>query len=261
MGKSTYFEMKILKRLTFLLIFPILGYSELINNLTPYGYVSDFAGIIDKEIEEKLNNVLTELEEKTTAEVAVVTIKSLEGETIENFAVKLFEKWGIGKKGKNNGVLFLTSLNDRKTRIEVGYGLEGILPDGKCGEILDKYVIPYFKQGDYSKGVMLGTLEIASIIAKDAHVELTGIKIPETKKLKNRFLQLTFKKLLELIFFLFIIIFWYIFFGRRYVSNGFSTGFGGYGVRIGRFSSGGFSGGFGGFGGGISGGGGASRGW
>ncbi|OGS45282.1 MAG: hypothetical protein A2539_08645 [Elusimicrobia bacterium RIFOXYD2_FULL_34_15] len=216
----------------------------------PTGWVVDNAGIIDTQSSQQMSATIQELEQKTGAEIAVVTVKNLGNDSIENFSVNLFKKWGIGKKGKDNGVLLVSSIDDRKVKIEVGYGLEGILPDGLCGEILDKYVIPSFKEGAYGKGLAKGVLAIASVIAKDAGVELTGGKIDVKKDIKASPLGI-FLQFLVLIIIIFIFIrhpFLFLLF------MGMSGG--------GRGSSGrGFGGGFGGFGGGMSGGGGASRGW
>lgn len=114
----------------------------------PVGYVNDFAGVIDDESKKKMEEIIKFIEEKTGAEIAVVTIKTLEGESIEMFANKLFQQWGIGKKGKDNGVLILISLKEKKIRIEVGYGLEDILPDGLCGEIIRKDNGAFSKSGE-----------------------------------------------------------------------------------------------------------------
>ncbi|MCK4463846.1 MAG: TPM domain-containing protein, partial [Candidatus Omnitrophica bacterium] len=95
----------------------------------PRGYVNDFADILSNEYETKLNAFASELENKTTSQIAIVTIDSIKPYEIEDYAVRLFEKWGIGKKGKDNGVLILLALSDRNLRIEVGYGLEGAIPD------------------------------------------------------------------------------------------------------------------------------------
>lgn len=235
----------------FVLIITSLVYSETVDELKPIGFVSDFANILDSESYQKMKIITTELEQKTSSEIAVVTVKNTDGGSIEDFAVKLFEKWGIGKKGKDNGVLFLTSVEDRKVRIEVGYGLEGVLPDGLCGEILDKYVIPYFKQGDYSKGIIMGTAAITSIIAKDSNVELTGAIVPVSGKRKQSLVRIIF----NLLFFLVLM---FVFIRHPFLFL-FFLGTGGF--RGGSSGRGGFSGGFGGFGGGLSGGGGASRGW
>jgi len=215
----------------------------------PNGWIADYAGILDSESYREINGVIIDLEKKTGAEISVVSIKSLEGDSIENFSVKLFEKWGIGKKGKDNGVLLLTSIEDRKVRIEVGYGLEGILPDGLCGEIIDTYIIPHFNKGIYGKGISLGVIAVASVIAKDAGVELSGGTIIVEQKGKVSLLGM----ILRILFFIMMII---LFIRHPFLFLLFLGMSGGRGR-----SGGGFSGGFGGFGGGMSGGGGASRGW
>ena len=122
----------------------------------PQGYVSDYANIINPSDKAAITELLEELEQKTTAEVAVVTVPTTQPETIEGYSVKLFEKWGIGKKGKDNGVLFLIAAGDRRVRIETGYGLEGALPDVLCHKIISNLVVPAFKAGEYSKGITAG---------------------------------------------------------------------------------------------------------
>ncbi len=104
----------------------------------------------------QLNAMIDELERTTGAELAVVVVASLDGQSVEEFAEKLFKMWGIGKAGKDNGLLLLWSTGDRKVRIEVGYGLEGTIPDGKAGAILDAYVIPKFKAGQFDEGIIAG---------------------------------------------------------------------------------------------------------
>ncbi|MCX6005820.1 MAG: TPM domain-containing protein [Chloroflexi bacterium] len=130
------------------------------------GFVNDYAGLLTAQGKSQLEAKLTQLEKDTAAEVAVVTIKSLEGDTIEDYAVRLFEKWGIGKKDKNNGVLFLVALDERKMRIEVGYGLEPIITDGRAGRIRDDDVIPSFKKGNYEEGIVAGANAIEEYIRK-----------------------------------------------------------------------------------------------
>ncbi|MDW8056634.1 MAG: TPM domain-containing protein, partial [Elusimicrobiota bacterium] len=140
---------------------------------------------------------------------------------------------------------------DKKVRIEVGYGLEAILTDGLCGEILDKYVVPYFKQGNFSDGILYGTAAIAKVIANDAGVELTG-EIYQNIKLRE---QNPLEIFVQILFFLIVLS---IILRRPFLGFWITTSTGGF--HIGGFR-GGFGGGFGGFGGGLSGGGGATRGW
>jgi uncharacterized protein len=123
---------------------------------TYQGFVNDNDGVLSSSAKSKLQAQLEKLESDTSAEVAVVTIKSLQSDSVDDYAVRLFEKWGIGKKGKDNGVLFLVAMDDRKMRIEVGYGLESIITDGRAGRIRDEDVIPRFKQNDYEGGIVAG---------------------------------------------------------------------------------------------------------
>lgn len=131
--------------------------------LKPRGYVNDFANIIPDNIEQKLEQSLRDYQVKTTNEVVVVTVVSLEGLTVEQYTMGLAESWGVGKKGKDNGVILLVALNDRKFRIEVGYGLEPVLTDAKSKQILDA-MTPYFKSSDYGRGIELGVQKICDTI-------------------------------------------------------------------------------------------------
>lgn len=135
-----------------------------VNFPSPQGRVNDFAGVLDAGTKAALEAIIQEVDQKTTAEIAVVTVQSLEGLTVEDYANRLFQKWGIGKKGKDNGVLLLVAIQDRKMRIEVGYGLEALLPDGLAGEILREQLRPAFKSGNYSKGILDGVHSVAQII-------------------------------------------------------------------------------------------------
>jgi uncharacterized protein len=119
-------------------------------------WVTDTAGMLRADTIARLNAAIGDLERTHGVEMAVVVIRSLDGLSIEDAAVKLFELWGIGKKNRDNGLLFLWSSGDRRVRVEVGYGLEGALPDGKVGAILDAYVIPRFKSGEFDTGVLAG---------------------------------------------------------------------------------------------------------
>jgi uncharacterized protein len=222
----------------------------------PQSWVSDLAGVIDPEAKSELEQFLSQLKEKTNAEVAVVTIPSLEGDSVERLANELFTRWGIGVKGKDNGVLILLAMQERKVRIEVGYGLEGILPDGLCGQIIREQMAPSFKQADYSMGILQGVSAVAGIIAKNAGVTLIRPDAipavdfnPTSQNERSPWAIL----LVILIVFLFLRNpFLALFLMSGNTGRWRSGGFGGGGD---------FGGGFGGFGGGMSGGGGASGSW
>lgn len=132
----------------------------------PEGRISDFARILTQEEKGKLQRLTEEVERANGAELAVVTLPSLDGLSVEECAVTLFKQWGVGKKGKDNGVLFLVAPNERKARIEVGYGLEGSLNDAKAGRILDE-AMPYFKSGQYGEGLLAGCESIAATLGGD----------------------------------------------------------------------------------------------
>lgn len=234
---------------------------------TMYKYINDYVGIVEKEIAEKIISIGKELEDKTGAQITAVVIKTIGSTTIEEYAVELFRKWGIGQKGKDNGVLLLVAIGDRELRIEVGYGLEGAVTDGKAGRIRDNYIIPYFKEGKYSKGLYYGYLAIAREVAKEYNVELTfdinaELKDIDEKKSESLWHEVPFFIILFIILMIFSVI--------SAILNGNYKGpngpgnfrgpgtFGGFGGGI---NSKGSSGNFGGFGGGKSGGGGASGKW
>jgi uncharacterized protein len=129
--------------------------------------VHDFANLLSPEQREQLEAITRDVEQKTTAQIAVVTVQSLDGQTVEAYANELFNNWGIGRREHNNGVLFLIAPNERRMRFEVGYGVEPLLTDSLCGEIRDKQVIPRFKQGNYAAGILDGTIELARILRAD----------------------------------------------------------------------------------------------
>ena len=134
-------------------------------------WVTDMPGALRSETIARLNSTIGEFERTNGAEMAVVVIRSLDGLTIEEAAVKLFELWKIGKASKDNGLLLLWSTGDRRVRVEVGYGLEGVLPDGKVGAILDAYVMPKFKSGEFDEGVLAG-VDALLRAAREEPVEL-----------------------------------------------------------------------------------------
>ncbi len=232
-----------------------IAYADAQDFPVPAQYVEDKAGIINHTIKERLNAHLKELEQKTGAQVVVLTVKSTEGMPIEQFAFNLASKWQLGQKGKDNGLLIVIAKEDRAYRFEVGYGLESILPDSLCGTIGRELIIPNFRKGDYGKGIFEATIAIISTIAKENGVEITGIPYAERVSSISPFL-------VSLYLLFAIIIIFYILLQRRYYTGRYwwagPGAFGGSSFR----SSGGFGGGgFGGGGGGSFGGGGASGRW
>lgn len=233
----------------------------------PQGHLSDYANILSEEMRQKLSALLQELETKTTVEIAVLTVKTTRPLDEFQYAIKVFDAWKIGKKGKDNGALFLIATEDRRTRIVTGYGLEGILPDGRVGAILDEFVLPDFRAGRYEDAIYKGIWAVALVIARDTKVELTGEAPVDIRQIEKRGTPLGF-----IVFVIIALVFFSIFAraarrGTRgalpwlvlttMASSGAEGRRGG-----GTFRSGGFSrGSFGGFGGGRTGGGGAGRGW
>ena len=233
--------------------------------LKPEGYVSDFARVIDAQSKSALEQYCTKVEQATGTQMALVTLPTLEGEPIEDVANTIFRAWGVGHKGKDEGIMLLLVVNDRRSRMEVGYGLEPIIPDGFAGSIL-REMRPALRQGQYGEAIMAAAQTIGSTVAKAKNVSLdaqlprrvhrsTSDSIPWPIILGGLFLLL-----------------WLMRAGGRRGGGGggFLTGMllgnlmgGGFGGR----SGGGFGGsdsgggGFGGFGGGDSGGGGASSDW
>lgn len=216
------------------------------------GYVNDFADCIPADYEQRIISVIFEVKHKTGAEIAVVTIPTTGGEDITSYSVNLFTEWGIGEKGKDNGILITVALNDKNTWITTGYGLEGILPDATTGHIWRNIMRPLFKEGNYGGGILNGVIMIAETILKEYGHILSG-EIKPVQQERQRGCGVLG---IPIIIFLFLIfgfrIIPFLIFGR--MMGGYWSGgsFGG---------SGGFSGGFGGFGGGATGGGGAGGSW
>jgi uncharacterized protein len=234
--------------------------------LQPQGYVSDFAGVIDAASKAQLEAYGGVVEQSTGAQMALVTIASLEGEPIEDVANTIFRAWGVGQKGKNEGILLLLSIGDRRSRLEVGYGLEPILPDGLAGSIL-REMRTALRQGDYGDAMMAAAQTIGSTIAKAKNVELRASLPRRTQPAVSD--SFPFPVLIGGLFLLLFlmrmggkgrrgggggILPWLILGNMMGGSMGGGRGGGGFGG----FDSGG---GFGGFGGGDSGGGGASSNW
>jgi len=152
----------------------------------PSGFVNDYAKVLDQSTVANLENELKQFEVDTKHEITVVIVPSLQGDTIENFAVKLFEDWKIGKSGADNGILFLVAMQDRKVRIEVGYGLEGALPDAVANNIIKQITNYYFKLGDYNKGVTETVKMIESVIKNE---DVSANLRPGTKTFQQKFDQ------------------------------------------------------------------------
>ena len=138
----------------FLILIPfnVLGLVEPTSNF----YINDYANVLDSDVENYIMSRSVDLANKTSAQIVVVTIDTLNGENLEEYATKLFRSFGIGDSKKNNGLLLLLVVEDRKFRVEVGYGLEGVLPDGLTGRYQDEYIIPYLKNNDWNNGVKNG---------------------------------------------------------------------------------------------------------
>lgn len=130
----------------------------------PDGYVTDFAGILSEHTESELETLLADLESRTTTEIAVATVNSLDGDDVAVYANELFREWGIGQKETDNGLLLLVAPNERRMRIEVGYGLEGVVPDITAGSIIDDIITPAFTAGDYDTGVQEGTQALVAAV-------------------------------------------------------------------------------------------------
>jgi uncharacterized protein len=216
--------------------------------------VNDFANVIDQENAAKMESLAREVLQKTGTAVVVVTVETIgENEEYNLYANGLYKAWGIGKKGEDKGVLIFLTVKERKIRIETGYGVEGILPDGLVGEILDKYTLPFLKEGNYGKGLYNAMYACSAYIAKDANVQLSDSPMPYRTRVQQGKVKIG---PFQIVIFLIVAA---LLLGTRtgrsmlpwllllFLSGGRGGG------------GGGFGGGFGGFGGGGSGGGGAGR--
>jgi uncharacterized protein len=217
------------------------------------GQVVDTAAMIDNESKERLSQMLRAHEELTTEQVVVVTLPNLQGSTIEDFGYQLGRFWGIGQKGKDNGALLIVARDERKVRIEVGYGLEDRLTDAQSSVIINQVITPAFKQGDFVGGISKGTEAIVQVLGGDPLAE-PAVGASGGDDVTDWKMSLLF--LILFVAFVFINMRW----GRAL--GGLGGGYIGSGGGGGGFGSGG-SGGGGGMrgGGGSFGGGGASGGW
>jgi uncharacterized protein len=222
----------------------------------PRGYVNDFAGIVSEDSSQAIEALCRRIESKTTAQVALAIVPTTKPLEIEEYAVNLFEKWGIGLKGKDNGILVLVAVQDRAVRIETGYGMEGAVTDAEASAIINQIILPEFKSGNYANGLMLAVLSLAKKISEEYNVdlELDNLSSGDYGKKQG---HSAFGTLIYLLFFIIVfgmrsgLLFFLILgpTGRRRGGYWYGSGFGGSG------------GGFGGFGNGFSGGGGATGRW
>lgn len=257
-------------RVWFGVLFLFLGIcaaAESVDQLKPSGYVNDFAGVLDSQTKAQIEDLCTQIDQKAHAQIALVTINTLDGSDIESYAVDLFHKWGIGAKASDKGVLILYAIKDHRARIEVGYGLEPILPDGKVGGF-QREAIPLMRSGDYDQALFLVTTRVADVIASDAGIQITHAQPRAPTRRPQQEVHISFGGIvIFIIIFLIIlatplrsILFWILF--SNMFGGGGRGGWGGGGFGGGGGGGGwGGGGGFGGFGGGSSGGGGASSSW
>ncbi len=265
-----------------LLLGPVLAGAEAVKDLAkPTSYVDDLAGVIDGASKAQMEALGAEVERETHATIVILTIHSLDGEDIETFATQLEDKWKVGPAGTDRGVLMIFAINDRKRRIEVGYGLEGVLNDAKVGDI-GRTMVAGLRQGDYGGAILTGEQAIAQDIAADANVTLTPLQQPAPQRQaarSNGGSGFGWLPLVVILIFLFFIfrggrggrggggggggLMWFLLGNMLGGSRGRGGDFGGggggggFGGGGGGGDDGGFSGGFGG----GSGGGGASGDW
>ncbi len=231
-------------------------------------FVNDFANIIDSEYENEIKLLGKQLEEKTSAQVVAVTISSLEDESIDDYAADLFEKWEIGQREKDNGVLILLALKERKLRIEVGYGLNAALTAVETADIREKYMNPYLAEDDFNKGILKGYYETVQAVANEYNVSIDSeSSVPQTRYNTQQRSQRNSRSFnFGPILFIVLLALDGIFFRFRITSAlikivFWSSIFRGGGRGGGGFGGGGFGGGGSSGGGGRSGGGGSSGGF
>ncbi len=225
----------------------------------PPRLVNDFADILSQSEEAQLEQKLLRYSDTTSTEIAVITVKDLQGEDINLYAAELGEKWGVGRGNKDNGLVFLVAPNEREVAIQNGYGLEPVLTDAYSKRIIEEYVLPAFRKGNYYKGIDEGTSQVIKLLAG----EFEGR--PNRRNLKDP------SRLLPFLILLVVLVLIFKNRGKGGGTGGFGGRRGGGGYWIGGFPTsgrgggfggfGGGGGGFGGFGGGSFGGGGASGSW
>jgi uncharacterized protein len=242
--------------------------------LSPRGYVNDFAGVLDSATTQRLTELCTSVDQKAQAQIAIVTIQTLEGVEAQEFGNRLFKQWKVGYKGNDRGVLILIAVRDHRYWIEVGYGLEPILPDGKVGGF-GRAMVPLLKQGDTGGAFLQVTAQIADVIFRDRGISSDAPPVSPSRSDSpplRQILRIAFP-ILFLIVLALVNVFRSVMMrlggpaARRRYRGGpgwggwYGGGFGGGSFGGGFGGGGGSGGGFGGFGGGSSGGGGAGGGW
>jgi uncharacterized protein len=254
----------------FLFLLPFFAQAKDWKTLKPQGYVSDFANVVDAQSKAALETYCARVEQTTGAQMAFVTIPSLEGESIEDVANDIFRGFGVGQKNKDNGVLLLLVAGDRRFRLEIGHGLEPILPDGLDGQILLE-MRPALRAGQYGQALIYAAQRIGTILAQDKGVTIPST-LPRRQIREQPVHSFPWPLVLGALFLLFLMsrggagrgggggsfvtgmLLGSLFSGGRGYGGGRGGGYGGFGGSDG-------GGGFGGFGGGGSGGGGASSDW
>jgi uncharacterized protein len=233
----------------------------------PTDYVSDDAHVLSPETIARLDRICGQLDHSAAnAQIAVVTIHTLDGDDAADYANQLEDKWKVGRKGTDRGLLVLLAVDDHKYRIELGYGLEGILPDGKVGDI-GRAMVPYLRANDYDSAITFAVGEVAQVIAADAKVTLDDEPVPQQLAPQRHSTGIGIVHIIIILVVVLLFLFrvlgsWGLFglWGLGMMGRGGGYGGGGSGFGGGGGDSGG-GGGFGGFGGGGFGGGGAGGSW
>lgn len=227
-------------------------------------FVNDYADVLQPQTEQEIMNLAVDLYNQCQAQLVVLTVNSLDGIPIEEYAIDTAQGWGIGGEKEDNGLLMLVAVDDRESRIEVGQGLEGALPDGKTGRVQDQFMLPYFRENDYGTGILEGYKALAAVVYEEYGIEPGAGLEGYTDNLNGDDGLSPFALLLILLLFGGTGLWFFVMASRNRGGSRRSYGsgpfFGGYGGGGGSGFGGGSGGGFSG-GGGSFGGGGSSRSW
>jgi len=240
----------------FLILFTISSLAITIPKATSDFYVNDFANVMTTETKQLIMQKSVELQSKTGAQIVVATVNDMGGSAVEEYAITMARQYGIGEKQKNNGVLILLAISERKSRIEVGYSLEGALPDGKTGRIQDEYMTPYYAKNNFDEGLKNGYIAILNEVLKEYSITLDGTVSAQKGAANNGSIPVAFQIIIVVFIIVLLLVDW-IFLGGTitrtlflfFIFNRGGRGGGGFGGGSG---GGGFSGGGGSFGGGGS---------